>query len=151
MIARLTAIAMLLATGGCATSYQPKGFAGGYSDLRLNDNTVKISVAGNGYTSKERANDIAMLRAADLTSKAGYERFLVVSGGAQNAYSGSTPVTSTLIGKTVITDGGEPIFKPEADYVIRMLHLADPGFADAFDAKLIYAQLRPKFPPDQAS
>jgi hypothetical protein len=56
-----------------------------------------------------------------------------------------------VIGKTVITDGGAPIYKPEAEYVIRMLHPADPGFADAIDAKLIYAQLRPKFPPDQAS
>ena len=140
-------VAASLAVSGCATSYQPKSFTGGYSDLQLNADTFKISVEGNGYTSKDRASNLAMLRAADLTIEHGGSRFVVVEGGTESNYAGSTSGTAQVIGRTAFFTPGAPIFKPSSDLVIRIVRPPDPAFAGALDASLIATQLRPILVP----
>ena len=91
----MRAVALVLgcaiALGGCATRYQPQSFTGGYDEVRLNETTYQITVKGNGYTSAERARDLALLRAADLTLGAGFDRFVVVNGGVDQREEGFTP------------------------------------------------------------
>lgn len=57
----------LLLLEGCATSHQEKGFTGGYSETQLAPDVFRVNFAGNGYTSSERAQDFALLRAAELS------------------------------------------------------------------------------------
>jgi uncharacterized lipoprotein YajG len=78
-----------LALAGCATPYQPMGATGGYSELKLNEDTYLVTVAGNGYTSADRAQKIALLRAAELTIQSGFQRFIIVSGSVDNKYAGN--------------------------------------------------------------
>ena len=61
----------------CATSYQPQAWTGGYSELQINENTWKVTFQGNGYTSKTRAENFAMRRAAEITLREGYTHFLI--------------------------------------------------------------------------
>ncbi len=61
----LSAAAFLAA---CATSYQPDGFSGGYSDMKLGENVWQVDFRGNGYTSSARARDFSLLRAAEITT-----------------------------------------------------------------------------------
>jgi hypothetical protein len=136
-----------LMAGGCATAYQPVGLTGGYSEVKLNSNTYQITVSGNGYTSADRAQKIALLRAADLTVQNGYSRFVVVGGGVSNQYAGTTPVFVNRIGGTFIASGGDAIVKPGGSMTIRMVNQSDPLFANAIDANLIAAQLRPELQP----
>ena len=37
-------------TGGCATSYQSKGFTGGFSETQVSANSFQVYFQGNGYT-----------------------------------------------------------------------------------------------------
>lgn len=110
-------VLLLPGLAGCATGCQAKSLSGSFSELRLNETTYKINVAGIGFTLSERAGNIALLRAAELTQQAGYNRFVVVSSGTQQNYAGSTSITTNLIGGTVITTGGDPITKPSSDLV----------------------------------
>ncbi len=81
---------------GCATAYQPDSFSGGYSSTQLDTNVFQVTFKGNGLTSRERANDFALLRAAELTLTHGYNYFIIIN--AQQYSRGSTyttPTTST--------------------------------------------------------
>ena len=138
-------LCLALAVSGCATGYKPAGFGGGYSEIRLNEDTYTISVAGNGYTSQDRARNIALLRASDLTLQAGYDRFALLDGGVQSQVAGTTPITAQVIGNTVIESGGDAIIKPHAQYTVKMLRPASPMYASSLDARLIANQLRPQF------
>jgi hypothetical protein len=60
-------VAFLAFLCSCATPYKSNGIAGGYSDTALAPDVYRISFQGNGYTSRDRAQDFAVLRAADLT------------------------------------------------------------------------------------
>jgi hypothetical protein len=129
---------------GCATPYQPKGFAGGYSEVQLNPDTYQISVEGNGYTSTDRAQKIALLRAAQLTLAAGAERFIMLGGSVGQNYAGSTPIIVNQVGHNFYATGGEAIEKPSGSYTIRIVGPNDPAFGNAFDARLIQSQLLPQ-------
>ncbi len=88
---------------GCATSYQSVGFAGGYSETRLDKNVFKVSFAGNGYTGRERATDFAFLRSAELALQHGYKYFVVIKEnsyteyGRRQTYIFSKPSSSNTI------------------------------------------------------
>jgi hypothetical protein len=73
---------MAVSVAGCATPYKPNGLMGGYSEVQLNADTFQVSVRGNAYTSNDRAQKIALLRAAELTLAAGAERFATLGGGS---------------------------------------------------------------------
>jgi hypothetical protein len=66
----------LLAISGCATSYRSySSVTGGITETKLGPDLVRIVFHGNSSTSKERAQDFALLRAADLAIEAGFPYF----------------------------------------------------------------------------
>ena len=75
LLAGLVAILLL---AGCATPYHSTGFTGGYSDTQLAPDVFRIVFRGNGYTSTERAQDFALLRASELTLQNGFICFAVI-------------------------------------------------------------------------
>jgi hypothetical protein len=62
----------------CATPYQSKTFGGGFSDTQLAPDVFRIYFRGNAFTSMERAQDFALLRAADLAQQEGFSYFAVI-------------------------------------------------------------------------
>ena len=62
---------------GCATSYQPEGSSGGFSDLMTGPDTAMVTCSGNGYTSAQRVMAMITLRCADVTLQHGYRYFAV--------------------------------------------------------------------------
>ena len=72
--------AAVLALAGCATStsYHPAdGPRGtGYSDERLADNRFRVTFTGNSATRRETVENFLMLRAAEVTQKAGFDWFV---------------------------------------------------------------------------
>lgn len=102
MIPRVAAAGLLAMTclAGCATPYQPMGALGGYEDMQVGQDMYRIAVLANGYTTPERAQKIALLRAADLTIQKGFTHFTVVgdpgSEVSRNRY-GEFPSNSMVI------------------------------------------------------
>lgn len=96
---KLSFLAVVVFIAGCATAYQPYSYfaGGGYKDVQLSENSFKITVEANGYTSKSDAIDLALLRAADLTLEKGFKHFVIV-GSADASYGANltTPTTTTM-------------------------------------------------------
>jgi hypothetical protein len=89
---------VLLALSGCATSYQPYNIVtGGLTETKLGPDLVRIVFHGNSSTSKERAQDFALLRAADLSLQAGFPYFTIQNEKSDvvRDSSGGLPVMPT--------------------------------------------------------
>lgn len=69
---------------GCATSYQPNGFSGGYSDMKLNKDIYQVTFNGNGYTSGDRVQRFFLRRCAEVTLEQGFDFFALVNQEAQS-------------------------------------------------------------------
>jgi hypothetical protein len=70
--------ASLFLLAGCATSYHSNGFTGGFSDTQFAPDAFRVVFRGNGYTSGERVQDFALLRASELTIQHGFTCFAIV-------------------------------------------------------------------------
>lgn len=80
---------------GCATEYQRQGLTGGYTDTRIQDDIFRVGFKGNGYTSTERAADLALLRCAELALENGYKYFVIMGQNEETKTSAYTmPVTA---------------------------------------------------------
>ena len=74
-----TALATLaLSICGCATPYGPHQLAGGYSEVRIQNDIYRIVVDGNGFIHKSAVDYYALVRAAELTVQQGRNYFRVL-------------------------------------------------------------------------
>lgn len=146
-------LAMLL--GGCATTYQPESFSGGFSETQLDTNVFRVSFRGNGYTRAERVEELALLRSAELTLKNGFTHFVVINGHSREqlgTYTTPTQSYTTAYGNTAYgtarttTYGGQTflISKPSTTNTI-MCFAGKPDLqALVYDAKFVCNSLGQK-------
>jgi hypothetical protein len=135
-------LAVSASLAGCSTGYHARGFAGGlmglsggYEEFPMSRNVYRITFKGNGYTSKSRAQALALLRAADLTLENGFTHFILLSeSDASRSINLATPQQAVTTGTanfygdtaylnaTTTTTGGYStrIDKPGATIIIRM-------------------------------
>lgn len=102
---------------------------GGYSETKLAPDTVRVVFRGNTSTRKERAQDLALMRAADLALQAGFPFFTVieeVSGGRQDSPKGAT------------------ISMPKSEILVRFLKDKHAGGV-IFDAAYLMKSVREKY------
>lgn len=78
-------LALMVFLTGCATSYKPNGFIGngGFDETELAPNYYRVSFKGNEKTSRERASDFALLRAAELLDKKSCTAMQVVKSNSE--------------------------------------------------------------------
>jgi len=133
----------VLLLSACATSYQRVGFSGGFDELQLDDNMWRVTFRGNGYTSRQRTSDFALLRCAELTLKKGFKYFVLVTGNTSTSTSAhTTPTQSFVSGNTITTTGGSTylISKPSTSNTILMLKEKPKTFV--YNAKFIVKSIR---------
>lgn len=113
----------LIMIGGCSTPYQPRGFRGGYSEIKLTSDQYIVSFKGNGSTGSDTVRAYVLYRSAEITLSDGYDYFLVIEGGigssvstytSSGSYQSSTTFTGTGSARTTGT------FTPGQTYFIRM-------------------------------
>ena len=154
----LTALAALLSA--CATAYQEKGLTGGYSETQLGPNIFRVSFRGNAYTSRERAEDFTLLRAADVTLEKGFRYFVIVNSEAGTKVGAfTTPTTSYTTGSaygygnyaygsaTTKTYGGQTylISKPSDIDTILCFKDRPQGAGLVYDAEFVSNSIRQKY------
>lgn len=101
-------VALAVCLAGCATTYHPAGFSGGYEDSRLDETTYLVSFRGNGHASRERVESFLLYRCAELTAEAGYDYFVLITSESAARHSEiNTPgqYASTTTG-SISTFGG---------------------------------------------
>lgn len=136
---------------GCATGYQEAGpWSGGFTDVQLNESMFKVSFSGNEFTSMERAEDLTLLRSAELTLAHGFRYFLIVQSDAhteESLYTIPATATTTSTGNTTTTQvfGGQTymLSAPRTTNTI-VCFVEDPGDL-SYDATMIYRQLSSKY------
>jgi len=82
------------------------GFAGGVKAEPVMTDVYRIVASGNGYTSADRIQDFALLKAAETTLAAGGNYFVVVDERNRTSVeTGQTAGTAqtSVIGRTAIT------------------------------------------------
>jgi hypothetical protein len=143
--------AVLLAA--CATKYQEMGFGGGVTAEPVMTDVYRITARGNGYTSVDRVQDFALLKAAETTVSAGGNYFVIVSEADRtNVVTGQTPgyVQTNVVGSTAFTTYTPPgtysFVKPGEAVLIRVLRLAanQPPPPGAFSAQDIVSTIGPR-------
>lgn len=148
------ALCACVVLAGCATAYHTAGFTGGYSDTQLAENVFQVSFRGNGYTSRERVEDFALLRSAEVSLEHGFPYFVVVNAegySSQSAYTTPTTTTgsATVIGNTVygstVTSGGQTyVFtKPSSRNTIVCFKEKPDGVV--YEAQYVIRSVRQKY------
>ena len=151
----LSAVA-LAGLAGCATTYQPKGYFGGYDELRIGVDTFLVSFNGNSRTSASRAHDFLLLRCADVALANGATHFRIeeLTDETQRRLV-ETPTQATTTGyvqtygntsyanlHTQSSGGIREKVMPGGKAKIRLLKANEEG---AMDAALISSQLRQRY------
>jgi hypothetical protein len=152
-------ILLLLTAIGCATSYQPSGFGGGYSDTQLAPDVFRVVFRGNGHTDAERVQDFALLRASELTLQHGYVCFVLINEG-----SNVTPININTPGYAETTGSGSisgnrvtysenttyypgqtyTFYKHETGLLIKAF-TSKPENISTFDAEFLQQSIRQKY------
>jgi hypothetical protein len=158
---RLVAVVFFSAgIGSCATSYQPSGFTGGFSETPLAGNAYRILAEGNGYSSANRMNDMALVRAAELTLQNNYYSFVVTDqkgwekretlqvGGGQ--YSSTTTVVGSGNFATAQTYGSYTppqymdVSKPRTAIIVVMYRQGEAGADTGLNPRQIIQTYGPR-------
>ncbi|MCC6301918.1 MAG: hypothetical protein IT489_03850 [Gammaproteobacteria bacterium] len=136
----IACISLLLFLSGCATPYKTSGLGGGYSEGWLAYNVAYVNFQGNGYTDRQRANDFARLRAAELAIENDYE-YVAFTNAESGGYSTNIQMptyatttatvtqfgnTSTVHSNTTVTGGQSlPAFFPSSSLVAVYMNYKD--------------------------
>jgi hypothetical protein len=144
---------------GCATSYQPMGWNGGYEETRLDKNVFLVSFRGNQHTSMQQAQDFAFLRAADLALESGYQYLAIVQSDKSLAPSSSiTPtwsphsaidyyVSYAYMNSRASSTGGatDDVSKPSITMTIICFKESPETLATVLDASFMAESIRRKY------
>lgn len=154
----VNAAIVLMALAGCATKYQSDGgWGGGFSEVQLDKNVFKISFNGNNYTRPERAQELALLRSADLTLQHGYSYFVIMEGNSrEDVRMYTAPVESTtktsrrgngeLVSRTTTTGGNTMVDTYPTTTNTIMVYMKKPDVAGiAYDARFLCGSLAKKY------
>ena len=75
----LTVVTMLAGCAPSPTLYEPLGSNGGYSEVQVNETTYEVRASVNYRSYPERADDLVLIRAAEITCSKGYPYFDVLN------------------------------------------------------------------------
>ncbi len=97
---------------GCATPYQQSGLLGGFKEIRLSDNSFRVTFNGNAQTSSDVASNYCLLRCAELCLENGFKYFVLISENTHienSTYSSPTYARTKHIGNYSYTNvfGGQ--------------------------------------------
>lgn len=153
-------IIFLFFAQGCAnyspTTYQEYAYRGGYSSTQLDDNIFKVVFKGNGYTSREKVEDFALLRSAEIALEHGFQYFAILDEDdyVKTSVHTSEPTYHTtsdgLGGATTTTSGGKTttVSKPTASNTILLLR-EKPKTGLTYNANFIFREIRNKYEIDE--
>ena len=149
-IVRTGLVVISLFLAACATQYQNQGFSGGFSENQLSDDTFDVVFNGNGYTSRQRASDLNLLRSAELSLESGFSHFIILDRSASVDRSTSVTTSNTVVtggyGSINATSFGTtiPIAKPSSRNRIRCFKEKPEGIF-SYDAQIVYKNLSEKY------
>jgi len=156
----LTAIATTSLLTGCATGYQPQGASGsgGFTETQIDTNVWKVNFNGNGDTKRDQAEDLALLRSAEISLANGYTHFAFRSSKADTqttfvhnpmiSYTSGNAIngTSLFAIATTHTYGGTVVVsKPFVSNIVMMFKGKPELDTLVYDANFICTSIGTKY------
>lgn len=134
---------------GCATTYQPTSFTGGFSDKQLTFANFWIGFSGNGYTSASDVQDMCLLRAAEICYSRGFNYFVVHQENSQVERQDitTTNVINTSYGAFAV-GSSIPLYKPSSGINIQAFKQKVVGMK-SFSVSNVISRLKTKYAPDK--
>ncbi|WP_250518570.1 hypothetical protein [Caballeronia sp. ATUFL_M1_KS5A] len=140
--------AVVVTMTGCATGYQSQGLTGGFArEVQLDDDTYRVAFNGNGYTSPERAQELMLLRMADVTLSHGHQFFVVLEqNGRIETSSLVTPGFTTVSGSrsgwfAMSTPATVQTFNKPRTYAVFRTFADRPENAKSYNATMLCTSL----------
>lgn len=109
---------MLLFVVSCATSYQPKGFSGGYHEEQVGADLYEVTFSGNAYTGRERVQRYLKRRCAELAMSKGFTHYVIVDSSREGRDKKTNQATIKLLknpGADVAAIDAKMVLKNTAD------------------------------------
>jgi len=92
---------LLVTVASCATKYQPYTYfsftPGGYTDSQVGSDTFIVGYEGHAYSDMGTVHKYALIRAAELTQRNGFNYFIIITSQGFN----STSCRASTIGNTL--------------------------------------------------
>jgi hypothetical protein len=141
----------------CATPYQQQGFTGtGYVESWRGDDKVVITYEGNLSTRPAVAEDMAMLRAAELAIERGFTHFAIRRAGEvdqtlhlqqqRTLGPGEYIFPYAAFGTEGGGTGGGTLYKRGARIYVVMLRNPPADLAGVLDARIVQGELSRLYP-----
>jgi hypothetical protein len=113
----LLPLCCIISITSCATPYQPYGITGGYKETPLAPDVVRVTVEGNGYTSRDRVQDFALLRASEMALQSGYPYFVVINERNDTSTGSFTTAGSSYTSGSVYGVGNSAYYSGTTTYI----------------------------------
>ncbi len=90
-------LAMFVLSAGCASGYRSgqSSMTGGYASEQEDFNLFSVRYAGNAFVSEQKASDLVLMRAAEVTLEHGFEYLAVIA--SQNEVNGLGKPSAELL------------------------------------------------------
>ena len=137
-----TVLPIALSLSACATSYQPRGWSGGYDDFDLGNGRFEVVFNGNGYTHSSVIHQYALRRAKEvclengfaahqiLSANAGGQTYTVGSSSSNCSFDAQTNAFGSVSGTTRCqTQEPSQVFKAQSRVLVQCVAPAPPGEA----------------------
>lgn len=149
----------LVALAACASApvYQPAAGDGpGYSEVRIERDRYRVTYRGPSGADASAVEDLALLRAADITKAQGFEWFVVDARRTEGGRSGARPsggvsiaggsggYSGVGVGLGISLGGGAP-----STTVLEIRMGQGPKPDGAYDAASVASQIRARTAPAQ--
>lgn len=72
------AVSLIWGLMSCAVPYQPEKGSGGFSEVKINENTFEVTFEGNQYNTLDEVRTYLTYRCAELTLEQGLTHFLIM-------------------------------------------------------------------------
>ena len=128
----LSSLLLFAAFAACTTAYQPEGANGGFTETQLGANVFRVTFKGNIRSKQSETDDMALLRAAELSVRNGFPFF--VSSGA------SPTGTAVSVASGVVT-------VPATTLTIQCLTTRPETSAVVYEAETVMATLGGRYYP----
>lgn len=132
---------------GCSTYKPARGSGPGYSEMQIDTNVYRVSFRGDGATKPDQADEMSLLRCAELMAEKGFPFFVIQSGQAfASTHNYTTPLQVKAKDSKATVTGGQSYTINTPSVIKTVIGLIErPASGIVYDTQQIVSSLSPKY------
>lgn len=132
---------------GCSTYKPATGSGTGYSETQIDNNVYRVNFRGDGATKPDQADEMTLLRCAELMAEKGFPFFVIESGQAfESTHNFTTPLQVKARDNKATVTGGQSYMINTPSVTKTVVGLRErPASGIAYNTQQIVSSLGPKY------